>query len=213
MKDSETPPQKVESRCGLSVRPAVIEFWSVFFGPMILENLNVLYLRFRVVFPTNEVNTGNDVLIARGVRSQNRSAATCRIWRSTGRRNPVNPLLGRQNSSQDQSAARTAEKKARLLVDESLGIGITNVLREVGWNVLDVDFLDAGEDFVESQLRRLPPSLILDLTEEMTVMQRIYTLALGYEDCNDHHRLRRDLPGQSAGARTDERASCSTLCG
>jgi predicted nuclease of predicted toxin-antitoxin system len=41
------------------------------------------------------------------------------------------------NSSRDNSAARRDEKKARLLVDESLGVAVTEVIRGVGWNVLD----------------------------------------------------------------------------
>jgi Transposase DDE domain group 1 len=42
--------------------------------------------------------------------------------------------------------------------------------------------------------------------------QRIYGLALGYEDLNDHDTLRRDLAWQTALEREDELASDSTLC-
>ncbi len=42
--------------------------------------------------------------------------------------------------------------------------------------------------------------------------QRIYGLALGYEDLNDHDTLRRDLAWQTALDRTDALASDSTLC-
>lgn len=42
--------------------------------------------------------------------------------------------------------------------------------------------------------------------------QRIYGLALGYEDLNDHDTLRKDLLWQSAVERGDELASSPTLC-
>jgi hypothetical protein len=42
--------------------------------------------------------------------------------------------------------------------------------------------------------------------------QRIYGLALGYEDLNDHDTLRRDLAWQTALERNEELASDSTLC-
>lgn len=42
--------------------------------------------------------------------------------------------------------------------------------------------------------------------------QRIFGLALGYEDLNDHDTLRRDLAWQTALERSDELASDSTLC-
>lgn len=42
--------------------------------------------------------------------------------------------------------------------------------------------------------------------------QRIYGLALGYEDLNDHDTLRRDLAWQSAVERAEELASSPTLC-
>ena len=44
------------------------------------------------------------------------------------------------------------------------------------------------------------------------VRQRLYALALGYEDLNDHHTLRRDLALQTAVDRSEELASASTLC-
>lgn len=42
--------------------------------------------------------------------------------------------------------------------------------------------------------------------------QRIFGLALGYEDLNDHDTLRRDLAWQTALERTENLASDSTLC-
>ncbi len=42
--------------------------------------------------------------------------------------------------------------------------------------------------------------------------QRIYGLALGYEDLNDHHALRQDLAVQTAVDRTSPLASPATLC-
>jgi hypothetical protein len=42
--------------------------------------------------------------------------------------------------------------------------------------------------------------------------QRVYALALGYEDLNDHETLRLDLALQTALGRTQELASSSTLC-
>ena len=42
--------------------------------------------------------------------------------------------------------------------------------------------------------------------------QRIYGLALGYEDLNDHETLRRDIALQTAAGTDHELASASTLC-
>lgn len=42
--------------------------------------------------------------------------------------------------------------------------------------------------------------------------QRVYALALGYEDLNDHHELRNDLALQTATSRIQTLASPSTLC-
>ncbi len=42
--------------------------------------------------------------------------------------------------------------------------------------------------------------------------QRVYALALGYEDLNDHDQLRKDLALQTAVKRDTELASASTLC-
>lgn len=47
---------------------------------------------------------------------------------------------------------------------------------------------------------------------ESMLRQRIYGLALGYEDLNDHSTLRKDLLWQTASERTEPLASCSTLC-
>lgn len=44
------------------------------------------------------------------------------------------------------------------------------------------------------------------------LQQRVYALALGYEDLNDHETLRRDLAIQTALDRDEELASSSTLC-
>ena len=44
------------------------------------------------------------------------------------------------------------------------------------------------------------------------LQQRVYALALGYEDLNDHETLRRDLALQTALDRDEELASSSTLC-
>ena len=44
------------------------------------------------------------------------------------------------------------------------------------------------------------------------LQQRVYGLALGYEDLNDHESLRRDLALQTAVNRVEELASSSTLC-
>ena len=42
--------------------------------------------------------------------------------------------------------------------------------------------------------------------------QRVYALALGYEDLNDHDELRHDLALQTAVGRDVDMASASTLC-
>ena len=42
--------------------------------------------------------------------------------------------------------------------------------------------------------------------------QRVYALALGYEDLNDHQTIRLDLAIQTALGRSEELASSSTLC-
>ena len=44
------------------------------------------------------------------------------------------------------------------------------------------------------------------------VRQRVYSLALGYEDLNDHDQLRRDLALQTAVEKDQVLASASTLC-
>ena len=63
--------------------------------------------------------------------------------------------------------------------------------------------------------QRLPDGRDPDKIEhslESMLRQRIYGLALGYEDLNDHDFLRKDLLWQTASERTEELASCSTLC-
>ena len=47
---------------------------------------------------------------------------------------------------------------------------------------------------------------------ESLIRQRVYALALGYEDLNDHETLRSDLALQSALYRDEVLASSSTLC-
>lgn len=66
------------------------------------------------------------------------------------------------------------------------------------------------------QLDRILPDrrnpLLIQHSQESLLRQRIYGLALGYEDLNDHDSLRRDLLWQTATDRTEELGSCSTLC-
>src|SRR6201981_373248 len=47
---------------------------------------------------------------------------------------------------------------------------------------------------------------------ESMLRQRIYGWTLGYEDLNEHDFLRKDLLWQTASERTEQLASCSTLC-
>lgn len=44
------------------------------------------------------------------------------------------------------------------------------------------------------------------------IRQRVYAIALGYEDLNDHDSLRQDIAIQTAVNRDEELASASTLC-
>jgi hypothetical protein len=44
------------------------------------------------------------------------------------------------------------------------------------------------------------------------IRQRLFGLALGYEDLNDHHSLRHDVALQTAVERDSPLASASTLC-
>jgi len=63
--------------------------------------------------------------------------------------------------------------------------------------------------------KRLPDRRDPDKIEhslESMLRQRIYGLALGYEDLNDHDLLRKDLLWQAAAERDEQLASCSTLC-
>ncbi|SRR6266700_4499333 len=46
--------------------------------------------------------------------------------------------LPEPSKAEATALSRTFRKKARFLVDESLGIGVTLLLREAGWNVKDV---------------------------------------------------------------------------
>jgi hypothetical protein len=58
--------------------------------------------------------------------------------------------------------------------------------------------------------RRNP--LLIRHSQESLLRQRIYGLALGYEDLNDHDSLRHDLLWQTATDRAEELGSCSTFC-
>jgi hypothetical protein len=55
------------------------------------------------------------------------------------------------------------------------------------------------------------PNLITHQQKDL-LKQRIFALALGYEDLNDHDTLRRDLVLQTALERDEELASSPTLC-
>jgi len=44
------------------------------------------------------------------------------------------------------------------------------------------------------------------------LVQRIYGIACGYDDLNDHHELRHDIAWQTAADRVDDLASVPTLC-
>ncbi len=44
------------------------------------------------------------------------------------------------------------------------------------------------------------------------LVQRIYGIACGYDDLNDHHELRHDIAWQTAAGKIDPLASVSTLC-
>ena len=75
--------------------------------------------------------------------------------------------------------------------------------------------VDRWIGLTKSLAKRLPdkrhPDNIEHSSESMS-RQRIYGLALGYEDLNDHDTLRKDLLWQTASERTEELASCSILC-
>jgi hypothetical protein len=79
------------------------------------------------------------------------------------------------------------------------------VLREVDRRLGLVRALDAG--IADPRAPDLITHRQLDL-----LRQRIYGLALGYEDLNDHDTLRQDLAWQSAVERGQELASSPTLC-
>ena len=51
-----------------------------------------------------------------------------------------------------------------------------------------------------------------DHSLEELIKQRVYALALGYEDLNDHSELRHDLALQTATSRIETLASSATLC-
>src|SRR6516164_3110722 len=75
--------------------------------------------------------------------------------------------------------------------------------------------VDRWLGLTKSLAKRLPDQRDPDKIEhslESMLRQRIYGLALGYEDLNDHDSLRKDLLWQSAAERTEELGSSSTLC-
>src|SRR6201993_2629801 len=75
--------------------------------------------------------------------------------------------------------------------------------------------VDRWIGLTKSLAKRLPDKRDPDKIEhslESMLRQRIYGLALGYEDYNDHNWLRKDLLWQTASERTEELASCSRLC-
>jgi hypothetical protein len=75
--------------------------------------------------------------------------------------------------------------------------------------------VDRWIGLTKSLAKRLPDKRHPDKIEhslESMLRQRIYGLALGYEELNDHDTLRKDLLWQTASERTEELASCSTLC-
>ena len=75
--------------------------------------------------------------------------------------------------------------------------------------------VDRWLGLTKSLAKRLPDQRDPDKIEhslESMLRQRIYGLALGYQDLNDHDSLRKDLLWQTAAERSQELASCSTLC-
>jgi hypothetical protein len=67
------------------------------------------------------------------------------------------------------------------------------------------------------QLDRILPDrrnpLMIHHSQESLLRQRIYGIALGYEDLNDHDSLRHDLLWQTATDRDQELGSCATWPG
>lgn len=54
--------------------------------------------------------------------------------------------------------------------------------------------------------------LLITHEQKDLLRQRVYGIALGYEDLNDHDTLRKDLAWQTAVERDEELASSATLC-
>jgi hypothetical protein len=79
------------------------------------------------------------------------------------------------------------------------------VLREADRRLGLIRALDAG--IVDPR----HPDLVTHAQGDL-LRQRIYGIALGYEDLNDHDTLRKDLAWQSAVERSEELASSPTLC-
>src|SRR6266404_8985584 len=71
--------------------------------------------------------------------------------------------------------------------------------------------VDRWLGLTQALAKRLPDQRDPDKIEhslKSMLRPRIYDLALGYEDLNDHDSLRKDLLWQTANARTEELASC-----
>src|SRR5487761_2608338 len=76
---------------------------------------------------------------------------------------------------------------------------------KLGRRKIDVRF-DGGEVSSDGGL------LLVQHTTEQMLRQRVFGLCQGYEDLNDHDRLRDDLALQTALEKSREAASSPTLC-
>jgi hypothetical protein len=101
-------------------------------------------------------------------------------------------LNGRRIEGNFQGGNVSSDGGLMLLREVDRRLGLTKALAKLLPDQRDPDRI---EHSLESMLR-----------------QRIYGLALGYEDLNDQDLLRKDLLWQSAAERSEELASCSTLC-
>lgn len=75
--------------------------------------------------------------------------------------------------------------------------------------------IDQKLGFTEALAKIIPDERdqrYIDHSIELMLAQRIYGLALGYEDLNDHETLRKDLGFQTAISSDKKLASASTLC-
>ena len=96
------------------------------------------------------------------------------------------------------------DRETQALVNLSSDGGLM-LLREVD------RFMGLTKELARRLADRRDPDKIEHSLESM-LRQRIYGLALGYEDLNDQDSLRKDLLWQTAAERSEELASCSTLC-